>query len=289
MELALLILILSGMFVGTVCGVLYRRAKIAQIRSRQTSIPAYQLDHHLSPVEFAIICEGVVTDRAVAAQLIALVMNRHLSVERSDEGKIIIRRADSQTRKTSEDVAFIRHFVPNDQTEAIFTGGSYLRSPLSYEAMTSLKQKGWLSEDAHELEGATISGPTIAAISIAFLVGGAGIVMISLDMTRTLLFENIAILMMLFAVIILVFLIIRYTFIYHAQKSFRSHSRVARLITPRFTQEYHTVYGIYLYLKVSGLDTMTPDYATLDFEGLDKLYPYAVAVGLDPKIIKSLQ
>lgn len=288
-ELVLLTLILLGMLVGTICGILYRRAKIRQIRSRQTNIPAYQLEHHLSPVEFAIICEGTVTNQAVIAQLVALIMSGRLTVERSHTGTLILRRATHQTDAPSDDTAYIRHFIQSNQDQAIFSGGGYLKSAMSYEAIKSLKQKGWLNDDLDKQLRPVLSGPAITILGIAFLIGGGGVAMILLGITKSLLLENIAILMILIAIIILLIMIVRYTFIFNAQKSFHSNSRIVRAITPRFVQEYHTVYDVYTYLKVSGLDTMTPDYDTLDFKGLDALYPYAITVGLDPKIIRALQ
>ena len=56
--------------------------------------------------------------------------------------------------------------------------------------------------------------------------------------------------------------------------------------TTKYAQQWRDVYGVYEYIRVSGMDIFTPHYETMDFVGLDPLYPYAVAAGLDKKVIK---
>lgn len=76
---------------------------------------------------------------------------------------------------------------------------------------------------------------------------------------------------------------------YIMRGGFKDTSVVARNYSPQYKHSYDEMIGLRQYLTVSGMDTMTPDYTTLDFRTLDTLYPYAVALGMDKRLIELLK
>lgn len=266
---------LLAIVIGRSIGKHRRQKSLQKILDQKTIIPAYSLEHLLSPLEFEMLCTGKASKNGVAGTIAQSIMRGEASAKEDDDS-LTINMISPQDRLALHAMLY----PPVD---------SSLRRELAAIALGSLFSKGWVTDPniKHDIQ---TTGFKYEIISLAVIVLGLfiGIVGISFIVTDHDTYQKIGIALALIGVFGVVTSLFVLFFIRVASIQIIVSSPIARRITPKFQDKYQEIYGLFLYMKVSGMDTMTPDYKTLDMRGLDRLYPYAVAVGLDKKLTKEL-
>ncbi|PID33379.1 hypothetical protein CR969_00990 [Candidatus Saccharibacteria bacterium] len=258
------ILSLTGIVLGSLAGRWLSKKRLADIKQQNTIIPIYELSPLLNPLEFEAICTGRVTQNGIAGLIVKALMDKNASV--SVEGQIKLGNIPDVDRRIIE---LIRSGKPDRQEQ-------HLISKLTFR---SLVKKGWLREDydSEQISSDKQSIIGLITVIISLIIGtfGIGLILSSDENTQT-----IGVILAATGIIGIIISLNRYFMIF-----FIRNSRFVKNIVPDKHPLYQQIFGLYLYMKVSGLDTMTPDYDSLDVSGLDDLYPYAIATGLDKKII----
>lgn len=270
----------GSFFLGKLCAKIKTEKELKNIRSQSIEKAEYSLLYTLEPIEFALLCSGAIDKNALAGQVVRLATEKVIELRFGNSGFL------EATRSTQ--------VQPHEDMRSTVSLFSKLSQPLALDTFTlqpdkitleieqRLTKKGWLSpEDArrNEFNSERYDRALLAATITSLVVGFASIAgLISLSGTDQEIATTIAALCALSLLIILALVI----FVRSFKIAYNKHSRILRSITPAFRERFSKIYGLYLYMKVSGLDTMTPAPDDLTFSGLDKLFPYAVAAGLDP-------
>ncbi|HJQ08534.1 MAG TPA: hypothetical protein VJ836_03595 [Candidatus Saccharimonadales bacterium] len=239
----------------------------------------YKIAEDLSPAEFGCIVDGTVDYKELVAEIVLLSLQGQVTFAKGPSGKFrVVKTYSTSARLTPIQRAILKGL---DGDTRLYE----LLPTIRYEATQSLVRKGWIVSKKKPLRGlsslpgryvlyASCIGIACAAvatlIAVAMQASGVAIYMTAV-LTLT-----IEVILALIAGLIVVF---RGEMIHNAQ--------FIMAATTKYTQDWKNVYGVYEYIRVSGMDIFTPDYETLDFKGLDPLYPYAVAAGLDKKILSA--
>lgn len=195
---------------------------------------------------------------------------------KEDDNSLIINTLSRQNRRALE----VIQYSPT---------GINSRHELTSVALIDLVNKGWVTDSniKSSIQNNSFKYETIslAVIVIGLFIGfiGAPFMVTGQDI-----YQEIGIVLMLIGVFGVITSLFVLFFIRVTSIQIMVSSPITRRITPKFQDRYQEIYGLFLYMKVSGMDIMTPDYKTLDLRGLDKLYPYAVAVGLDKRLTREL-
>lgn len=280
---ALLLLSLGGtglgVFISHVVWLRRRRQSIATT----TLIAQYDLPEKLTPVEFALLCDGRMTRQAAIGQVVYLAMKGIVDLSR-DPNQNTVAVSFHRGKETATDAPVVHELLPLEGQYRHLPISRELRTSLERDAEASLQAKGWLDpkNDFGEKRFKNLI-VIMAAVTLAMMVVSA-VALVSGAASHD---NALAAIVLVVSIVVLVSSLVTIvfgTFVYHLVRYFYQDARIARRVNAKFRQHYNLVYGIYLYLRVSGSDTMTPDYATLDLSGLDALYPYAIAAGLDEQI-----
>ena len=286
-----IIILIASLAMPFLLGKAYAKAKtkreLDNIRSKSIEKAEYDLLYDLQPVEVSVLCTGYLDQHAIAGQAVYF----------ASQGIINLRRNDQSGRVES-----IRNrlITPSDDSRSLVGLFSELHEPfplpsriyddswLLLETEKRLIKKGWLlpaelrhSDFKTEKFDKILLVSTIVSLSVGFLsiVG-----LVTFEEPQ----QELAIALALICIISIWLILIFAIYIRSFKITYDKHSRVLRSITPAFREKFSKLYGLYIYMKVSGLDTMTPMPGDLTFSGLDKLFPYALALGLDPKTTKML-
>ena len=276
--LALFIIAISS--IGYLSGYLARRWRIRTIRRSTTQKAAYELVQDLSPAEFGYIIDGKFDAKEVAAELVVLYTRGFINVLINEDGsKKIVKNVGQRGRLTDMQTTILKQ-IPA-QNGALFYS---LVDDVRYAAEQSLIKKGWIvhrKRPISEIDLLDIKSSYRAICLLLLLVAPViwflcfifGVRGTALQMTPILYLTALFIVSFIIGLILL----------------FKGKRQLGMGIvfaaSPTFARDWKDIYGVYEYIRVSGMDTFTPNYENYDFTGLDKLYPYAVAAGLDKKII----
>lgn len=273
---------------GYLIGIFYRNLRIKQIQADTLQKPEYDVQDKLTPAEFCLLMKGRVDKNAFMGEIIQLQNMGYLELNETPSGQITAAKTN----------VFNKNIQPLQQEliSAMFSRQSgnvfelkrvyLLIGDLKFYTRQSLIKKGWIEKGKPHL---TLESTMprrflireVASIILfpllAFFAGKAT----GIDG------EDLFVMPIMAAVAVLVSSII-VAFYIHFKDYFRRSASHTLHVTEKYRTDYEASYGLYIYMKVSGMDTMTPDRETLNFKQLDKLYPYAVATGLDPAITKLL-
>lgn len=276
MELVLIIVVLAVGVLGHLAGRVVTRLRIRKIRQRHLQKPLYDIQDNLSPAEFGYIFDGTIGRREWTAEIILLTMRGYIKLERLPNGTFnAVKTLEGKLPLTSVQSALLKSM---DNANVGDT------ATLEYEVTKSLRQKGWIMTRKPPLRG--LSEVPLRYIIIGFII--------NLTVCMTMLLAGkafglsgetlyMAILLVLTAEAIVSVIS---GFVITFRGEMLHSARFIMAATTKYEQQWKDVYGVYEYIRVSGMDIFTPDYETMSFKGLDSLYPYAVALGLDKKVVK---
>jgi Predicted membrane protein (DUF2207) len=276
MELVLLLIAVIALL-GYATGYIVRKNKIRILKNSVVQKPLYKITENLSPAEFGCIVDGTVGYKELVAEIILLSLLGNVTFSKEASGKFSVTKTyNTSTKLTRTQGAILKGM---DNNTSLYD----LLPNLKYEVTQSLVRKGWIVNKRPPLRGlSSVPGKYLfyvlcvclaisamaAFIAVVFRAPGEAIYM------TVLLTLTIEIILALIAGVVIVF---RGEMIHNTQ--------FIMAATTKYSEDWKNVYGVYEYIRISGMDIFTPDYTTLDFTGLDPLYPYAVATGLDKKIL----
>lgn len=270
---ALLALYLVALTIGLSIGAKRRRDTIKKSLKDRILIAEYSLEYELSPLEFELLYLGSISRRGVAGLISQAIMSGQAVVK--DDQSIEIRPLGHNEKRI---FTTIQDGVVRNSIQA-----------LTALTLNSLTHKGWISNldprdekinmsYRHEIKSLLVMvvGLVISCSAVFMITQGPGIV------------QSISIAVALAGLATITYALFKIFFVRVIDISAQSSSQISKRITPKFRNKYRDIHGLFTYIQVSDMDTMTPDYDSLDLKGLDRLYPYAVASGLDKKIVKLL-
>jgi hypothetical protein len=267
---------------GAGLGLLYRRAHYRRLAAATLGKPEYDIARDLSPAEFSMIVTGRITRGAIAGEILWLAMHGYIGLTRDDRGRVAATRerlsaggrlSELQTEALKELFYRVLPGSPAPLRDARLTG------LLRYQTLKSLQEKGWINPAMPYLRGNSAMPQRYWVILMSALLAGL-IVPWAIS-------GSIYVAGAVETVIVILAVIWGYWIIFTGH--FRDAAGIALRTSDMYKTDYDKVYGVYEYMKVSGMDTMLPEHGSLTFKGLDPLYPYAVAAGLDRRIVKELQ
>lgn len=287
MEFIFIVLPLLAL-IGYFVGVAYRNAHIKNTKARTLQKSEYALQDKLTPAEFQLLMKGSVNRNALAGEIIALQNQGYIHINRDTTGKPIATQTVKEWRNAQPlQRQLLASIFPRyaHSSYDLSTSKPLLRE-LRYYARKSLESKGWITPPRLHL--------TIDSLMPKRYYTRLGIALITTPMFMFVLGkqlgmdnESLFILTLLGGVVVLCGSVITALTI-HLIDYFRRGAAHTLHVTEKYKAEYAKAYGVYIYLSVSGMDTMTPEYDSLEFSGLDTLYPYAVAVGMDKEVTRLL-
>lgn len=280
----LLVLSFSGALIGILIGRYTWNRRQAEALKSAPLTATYQLIDKLTPAEFALLYEGKVTDKAVFGNIVYLIQHDILTITKTKTGlKLDFRPAKAKTNEQRSVLHSLRS-LKSEYPNHIQITSTLVDTTRSTQK--SLELKGWIGSESNSSDFRAFDMRLFVAV-LTLLIGSLVSIVLILSPSQPIQIIGAmigAVTVVLFFTIILIASSIR-AFL----SSFRNSSYLARRISEKYQAGYKDLHGLYIYLKVSGLDTMTPDYNDLStIKGLDRLYPYAVAVGLDKQIVKHI-
>jgi hypothetical protein len=275
MELVLIVVLVVGVL-GHLAGRLVTKLKIRKIRQYHFQKPLYNIQGNLSPAEFGYIIDGTIGPREWTAEIILLTMQGHIKLKRLPSGAFnATKTLEGKTPLTSVQVTLLKS-IDNPGADDI--------AALEYEVTKSLRQKGWIMSKKPPLRG--LSKVPLKYIIIGFIIN---IIVCMATLLAGKAFDvsgealYVAILLVL-TVEAIVSIIAGFVIVFRGEML--HNARFIMTTTTKYKQQWKDAYGVYEYIRVSGMDIFTPDYETMNFKGLDPLYAYAVAAGFDKKVVK---
>jgi hypothetical protein len=279
MQLVMLLLIGSVALLGYAAGTIYRKNKLRKIRRAYPQKVRYTIMHDISPAEFGCIVDGTIGYKELVGEVILLYMQGAVKLTKGPSGKFFVDNTYTRTTKLTLVQQAILKEIGAGQVSLYA-----LQPALEYAVRQSLTQKGWIVTKRPFIRGLTylqdiyLIGGIAAGIAVGGIAGlcaalaGATGEDVYIIVLTTLLVE---LLLAMFAGLAAIF-----------RGEMLQSARLALAATTKYAQEWKDVYGVYEYLRISGMDIFTPDYTTLNLKGIDPLYPYAVAAGLDKQVLK---
>lgn len=250
----------------------------------------YEPPESLSPSEFGYLMRGKFNSDVYVSALIDLSLRGFMYVSLDlDSKKIRLDLHRSLHKKpTRLEASFLKELKREARSNRI-EGNPYRHSShAAFDAVTeqSLIDKGWLYPKETKPLDMVGHAPQWMSMAAWFVMGS---IILLLFLGAYL--DNVSWLLWLFGIFIAIsLLLIVAVFLYVLLRGYMSRfaigSRLSGRITEKHRKEFVNLKGLAAYLMIGGMDTMTPDYLTLDFDRLDRLYPYAVSLGLDKKIVK---
>lgn len=277
MEYVFLVLLIA-ILLGSLLGLIARKNLIRRIKIRTLQKPQYSIEDDLSPAEFGFIIDGVLGHKEMVAEVIQLSLKGHIKLSKNSSGKLVVERIHgTQDHLSPLQAAILKEIGVSGGIPYI------LPDVIEYETLKSLSEKGWIIIPTSSPRFMTELSP--GYIIMMTLVGLAGLLIVYVSASLLgLRGENLYLTVSLSFVFELILgIILGLTVIVKGEMQ---HTTGAiRGATTKFKRNWRHVNGVYNYMRISGMDIFTPDYETLDFNGLDKLYPYAVAAGLDGEVL----
>lgn len=264
---------------GNLAGYGIRRQRLRKLRKASIHKPVYNIENNVTPAEFGLVVDGAVGYKELVAEIVLLAIRDQVTLTQQPSGTFKVSRNHAAVKQATPIQAAILTAL-GQQNVGLFT----LLPMLKYETERSLVGKGWIVNKQPPLRGlsdvpseyvrtAVILGLVglVIAVAVAFIAGAS----------TTDLYVIVAVTLgaeMVIGALVAMVVVFRGELIHNA--------RFVMAATNKYDQQWEEVYGVYEYLRVSGMDIFTPEYETMNFTGLDPLYPYAIAAGLDKKIIK---
>ena len=281
-ELFALLFVISVFTAGGVITAYKRHLKIAYFKRQSPTKAQYAVLHDLEPIEYSYLIKGKLNYAALLGQLIMLDSGDDVEFSYSNYLLLvnISRTVSSGTLKPIDNVVLSLMTDGLSLNEVYDNAIDTLRSTVQ----NSLAMKGWISDKRESL------GQYIKRVMKKYLV----------TIIRVFIFINIFFMLVFYYIsldtdetgVLLAAINISYialSYFYTIIKYTMSVSSFKKNITMYSSEKYRTQYtelqGLFDYMKVSGSDTMNPDYDDTLFKQLDSLYPYYVASGLDRKIL----
>lgn len=275
MELVFIAVVAVGVL-GHLVGRLVTKLRIRRIRQRHLQKPLYSIQDDLSPAEFGYIVDGTIGLREWTGEIILLTMQGHIDLKQLPDGSFkVVKTLKGKTPLTSVQRALLKSLGSTNGDNT---------ATLEYEVAHSLRQKGWIVSRKPPLRGLSEVPPKYIGIGfiINLIVCAATLLAgVAFDVSGDVLY--IAIVLML-TMEVMVSIIVGFFILFRGEVL--HNARFIMAATTKYEQQWKDVYGVYEYLRVSGMDIFTPDYKTMSLKGLDPLYAYAVAVGLDKKVVR---
>lgn len=294
------------LFLSRTSGRFYTNFTLWRIRRRGIMRPEYEKFEDCSPAEFGVIIDGQCGRDELVAEIIYLVNRGYIGLSGAADGTIA---PALLARTPSAPVSDVDKFL----LSAIAQGQVPDVTEFKKVVLQSLGSKGWVTTrrfwgfDLADrvwralgrlslitrvilLLALIVFGIPFLGFIVLMVSGGVSDPYVHSGASDTLGFFGMLVmfggLLLLALAIITPVLLVLATPLYVFVQGFKGVTIVARNHSPKYKQHYRDVLGLHQYLSVAGMDTMTPDYEKLDFRGLDPLYPYAIAAGLDGKIVE---
>ncbi|HEY0965390.1 MAG TPA: hypothetical protein VGE13_02820 [Candidatus Saccharimonadales bacterium] len=293
-------------FLGKGTGRGYTSVSLTRLKRQGVVRPEYEKFGDCTPAEFGMIIDGRCDRDEMIAEIIHLYLRGYIMLEKDQNGKIISKMTPNVNLETTSDIdKLLLGAIANNRLPDVWR--------FEEVVMDSLRAKEWVIERQNAMGIMKRLGKWLIRLSVftkvfltifgvLFVVPALGFMILAVTAGGEDLFTYagadsagaIYAMSMLIGVmaslllitlglpVVLAVVAATYTFV----ESFRGVTIIARNYSPKYEQHYRDVIGLRQYLAVSGMDTMTPDYATLDFKGLDPLYPYAIAADLDKTITR---
>lgn len=268
---------------GSLAGIAVRQARLRGLRKADVQKPLYTISDDLTPAEFGVIVDGAIGRKELVAEIILLAMR----------GQVVLNKLPSGSFRVVPVFSAIKDVTPIQGAILATLGqenAALLALPLTveYETKRSLRSKGWIVDKKPPLRGLSDVPPTYTRIT---LIAAAIIVVLAIMGTKLgggsgILVYTVVVLTALAAEAVIIS-IVGLLIVFHGEMAHNAQFMLAA--STKYAQQWKNVYGVYQYIRISGMDIFTPNYDTMDFSGLDPLYPFAVAAGLDKKIVKLIK
>ncbi len=283
MELLLILSIISVVaLLGYLTGYVMRKRRLSKLRRASIQKPLYNIQDDISPAEFGCIVDGTIGHKELVAEAILLAIKGHIDFVRNSVGRFSVVKSD-RTHLHSTNLTPIQSVIMKglNGRDGFFT----LQPAVEHEVKQSLIRKGWIV--GKKLPSRGLPEVSVRQVFIAVLTGlmvvlAAVVAALAFGASGSDVFTIV--LLTLGAEFILVVIIGSIVPVFRSE--IMHEVRFTLAATAKYDQQWKDVYGVYEYMRVSGGDVFTPDYETLNFNELDLLYPYAVAVGLDKKVLR---
>ncbi len=281
MEVLLIPVILS-VFTGILIGKLFTAYVYRQFHSRHSEVPLYEIVETISPAEFGYLLDGKAGKKEFISEIIQMVMQNKLEITLDDGKDIKIYQKNMHFKRTSLQNSIAKQFkIPGIVNFDAREGVVFYN--LETEIEGRLRNKGLLrKENINTKLEMAVTKKHVIVFLVLFMVITLGLFVIAgIGHIEFALFFSLA-----FGLFITLLLYILYCLFYIARLFFSFNSQVARLKGDGLEDEWQKIQSLYIYLKTAGADTMYPEYESMNFSQVDKLYPYYVAAGLDKEVLK---
>lgn len=285
----ILLAIATASGLGFLTGVILRYYKLGRLRRRHIQKPEYDIEDDLTAAEFGCIIDGKVGPQEIMGQLVQLHIKGIIKIERDpSSARVIATKTTNTAPNLSESETILLKEIfhgplrPVVLRNVVFT----MQSTIEHAVLTSLRKKGWMKPTSPRLTAVSELEPRqlvraaasiiamLAVLNIAstlFSVGGLAIYLL-----------NLLLLQLLCVVGVVGGLVVV------ARDALFKQTKMITNTSQLYEEHWHKVNGLHDYLRVSGMDIFTLDYEKLELHKIDKLYPYAVAAGLDKRLLRSL-
>lgn len=280
MEAILLLMGLAVLF-GSAIGFAIRKYSFRKLRLSTLQKPQYAIEDDVSPAEFGYIVDGKIGRKELVSELVQLYTGGHVALDRNQAGKLIVSKTFGgwgHTQISTLQAELLKYISGGRQTIDI------LLPVLEREARRSLTEKGWIKNLPVPMRASSaLSSSQIIktvwfiaiSLAVAAITGIAG----GFTAANTYLLAGAVLL-----VEIILLIVGGLVLIMRGEALFAAGISVS--MSSQYRERWKNLSGVYDYLRVSGMDIFTPDYDKPNFQELDRLYPYAVAAGLDKRILK---
>lgn len=270
-------------FFGYVAGHLLRLHNYSRLKSGSIRKPSYSVFDDISPLEFELIVKGRTSLGGLVGELAALQKAGIISFMLDDRRELMLqgivpRRNLPQIQSDVLKLLLGSQYAPGKK----FTISAKDLTPDfgKQMAVSSLRQKGWWIEAEPRLGDFTRAqytkfGVAFYAAAVVFFTiinGPEKLPFILIAAVPTSIFGTAIMLLLWFFAMLFI-------------GTLRKQSHISTQIRTEYAQQWQMLQEAADYMIVSGADMFTPDYATLDFAGLDPLYPYWVALGQDETLL----
>lgn len=281
---------LMAALLGEVLGRMLRWHKINTLKQKAVRSAHYDAFEGLSPAEFGYLVDGKIGDNERIAEFIHLEQVGIIRLKQGSEGRVQHELANPKAKLTDLQIELLHPLEGSDEYFAGKGASAYFGANHAFEAAVcqSLTAKGWIKHRIRTKGLAHITlGAVITAVLMIFVLTFVSVAsFIAADVGKQ---TDEPLIWAGFMSVVAIFILIFGTFGWIVFASYRWRFLIANRIgssaTPKYDAHWEKLYGLALFLKVSGMDTMTPQYETLSFRDLDKLYSYAVAMGADKRVV----
>lgn len=268
------------MFTGFATGKVAANLKYKRLEQKFRAIPKYEAPENISPAEFAFLLTGRVSKKAIVGELIYMHMKGFIKLSNSNIEPIKIGSLSVHQRILLNELSISSYKYKNWH-------------PFEYRLKLGLVNKGLIkkivtrrsifrdvsSEFRHQAQ-------LVIFMIVLSVVAVVIVLATNSDVANPPGSTYFAVTIVVLSVVI--FLTFLYVFYFVAKEYFRAANGISNNTTEDYGISWQEFRSVLYYMKFTGMDTMTPNYDSMDFSGLDPLYPYAVAIGLDKQIVSRL-